>query len=167
MELLRQNCTGFSRPLFDAQPVNSVSDTANDVLPKTSPISASNAPATAPMQPYAPQPTQPFTMTASATAPAALAAPAPVSAAYKIGLADGQAYLAWANSLKGDYKAGSDYWASVRSVPSKAKPGCNASGVTADFVAGCKEAASRLALFDRHRLSDPDYKAGWTAAFAG
>ena len=110
-------------------------------------------------------PPPPLSSSAPATVPEAPAA-APDSAAYKTGLADGRAYRAWAESLVGDYKAGSDYWASVRSVPSKAKLGCNASGVTADFVAGCHEAASRLAVFDHHRLSDPDYKAGWTAAFA-
>ena len=105
-------------------------------------------------------------MTASAAASASPAAPAPVSAAYKTGLADGQAYLVWANSLTGDYKAGSDYWASIRSKPEKAKLGCGETGVTADFTASCRETASRLAVFDKHRLSDPDYRAGWNAAFS-
>jgi hypothetical protein len=95
----------------------------------------------------------------------------PISAAWNTGRADGVAYRAWAESLVGEYRAGSDYWASVRSTD-KAKLGCNVNGVvsgvvgvSADFVAGCQEAARRLAVFDRHRLSDPDYKAGWNAAF--
>jgi hypothetical protein len=107
----------------------------------------------------------------SAPAPAPSAPPAPVNAAWKTGLDDGHAYRTWAESLVGEYRAGSDYWASVRSTD-KAKLGCNVNGfvsgvvgVSADFVAGCQEAARRLAVFDHHRLSDPDYKAGWNAAF--
>jgi hypothetical protein len=114
--------------------------------------------AVAPAPAAAPAPT----LTPPAAAPPA--APTPDSAAFKTGLADGRAYRAWAENLVGAYRAGSDYWASVRSTD-KAKLGCTEVGVTPAFTAGCQEAARRLAVFDHNRLSDPEYREGWNAAF--
>lgn len=69
----------------------------------------------------------------------------------------------WFASLKGSYRAGANWWASVRSL--RTPHDCNeelwAHG--AEFTRGCLDAKARLDPSDRRRTIEPDYKAGWNS----
>lgn len=80
---------------------------------------------------------------------------------YGQGQADRRDWENWIAVQSGDFRAGADWWASVRS--SKHPPSCDhAPGlnhVTAS--AGCNAARERLANVDRRRHTEADYWYGW------
>lgn len=79
------------------------------------------------------------------------------------GRRDRYALQQWSDSLTGDYKAGAEFWASVRSTAEAAK-GCNYPGQSGYWINGCLAAKAKLAPFDIRRRSEPDYRAGWNEA---
>ena len=81
---------------------------------------------------------------------------------YNRGYQDGIAWRQWTGGLTGDMHAGAGFWAGERSNPN---PGSCFQG-TPDFQAGCRAAKVRLTTPDILRKAQPDYKAGWNAAFA-
>jgi hypothetical protein len=81
---------------------------------------------------------------------------------YNRGYQDGIAWRQWTGGLTGDMHAGAGFWAGERSNPN---PGSCFQG-TPDFQAGCRAAKARLTTPDILRKAQPDYKAGWNAAFA-
>jgi hypothetical protein len=89
--------------------------------------------------------------------PSAIPSPA-TSPMFQKGFTDRASWEIWVAGLSSDYRTGAEYWAGQRSL---SHPGsCN--GVPA-FMAGCREAQSRLAPADVLRKSEPDYKAGWNS----
>jgi len=81
---------------------------------------------------------------------------------YNRGYQDGIAWRQWAGSLTDDMHDGAGFWAGERSNPN---PESCFQG-TPDFQAGCRAAKARLTTPDILRKAQPDYKAGWNAAFA-
>jgi hypothetical protein len=81
---------------------------------------------------------------------------------YNRGYQDGIAWRQWTGGLTGDMHAGAGFWAGERSNPN---PGSCFQG-TPDFQEGCRAAKARLTTPDILRKAQPDYKAGWNAAFA-
>lgn len=85
---------------------------------------------------------------------------APASSAFRDGHADREAWETWFRGLSGTIRVGAEFWASHRSDPRP--PDC-ASTPDIAFRSACEEAKKRLALSDRRRHSDADYKAGWNS----
>jgi TonB family protein len=85
--------------------------------------------------------------------------------AYRQGATDSRSLRTWFESLSGALRAGADYWASNRSERRPAACGDTAKNYTGDkdrFVAGCQEAKARLDPIDVRRLSEPQYRAGFS-----
>jgi membrane-associated protease RseP (regulator of RpoE activity) len=84
-----------------------------------------------------------------------------VSTNFLEGQADRQGWEAWLRGLRGDYRAGAEYWAAYRRSPG-AKP-CSAAPTPTDYdwTTGCFEAQQRLTSFDERRQTDSQYRLGW------
>ena len=84
-----------------------------------------------------------------------------VSTGFLQGQADRQSWESWLHDLRGDYRAGAEYWAAYRGSPGASA--CSAASPTAggDWTTGCIEAQQRLAPFDKRRQRDPQYRLGW------
>lgn len=81
------------------------------------------------------------------------------TAAFRNAQSDYQAWDKWFSGLSGPYQAGAEAWAAHRSDP--VPPDCASNDLA--FRAGCEEARRRLAESDRHRRTEPDYRAGWNS----
>jgi hypothetical protein len=90
-------------------------------------------------------------------------APQAFSNAFDAGRRDRLALQQWADGLGGDYKAGAEYWASVRNTP-KAAQGCNWPSMSSAWINGCLAAQAKLTPMDARRRNEPDYKEGWNEA---
>jgi hypothetical protein len=111
---------------------------------------------------------------ASASAPAAptpgpwaalggTASVSPVSQAFADGKRDRLSMQQWVDKQSGEYRAGIEYWASVRSHQNE-NPGCVAAAPNWEWLNGCKAAKATLDPLDARRNREPDYKAGWNQA---
>jgi hypothetical protein len=84
--------------------------------------------------------------------------------AYQRGVADRQRYETWYHGLSGDYLNGASYWAANRSVAGHAQcEGFGSPGATGNWIAGCRDAQSRLTVPDRLRHGSSDYRLGWNS----
>lgn len=84
-----------------------------------------------------------------------------VSASFLQGQADRQGWEAWLRGLRGDYRAGAEYWAAYRGAQG-ARP-CSTAPTSTDYdwTTGCFEARQRLTSFDERRQTDSQYRLGW------
>jgi hypothetical protein len=96
----------------------------------------------------------------STAAPAADAQPVASKTQFQDGFADRVAFEAWFNSLPlGEYRAGAEYWASVRSTAHPTP--CSVLG--GEATKGCLAARERLNPSDARRVTEPMYRAGWSS----
>lgn len=100
----------------------------------------------------------------------AQAAPAPIllsptkvqpSSAYQQGQGDRQAWEIWFGTLKGDYRAGAEWWAGQRSLPSPRSCAAAPPSTGAGWRAGCFAAQEKLTPSDVRRKTEPEYRLGW------
>jgi hypothetical protein len=85
------------------------------------------------------------------------------SPTFQQGLADRTRYEQWLNGLTGDAKLGASWWAEHRSRATRDHYTCATANASPEFMTGCSGARTWLEPFDRHRLSDPVYRAGWNS----
>jgi len=85
------------------------------------------------------------------------------SAAFRQGQADRQSWETWFAGVTGDYRAGADYWAAHRSLPSPGSCSAAPPSTGADWTAGCFAAQQKLATVDVRRKTEPDYRLGWNS----
>jgi hypothetical protein len=133
----------------------------NPPQPASSDQTAAPSPAAAPpetQRTYLPRSPEIRAATATAT-PAVASLPTGPVTMYDKGLADRTAWENWFNSLEGDFKTGTFFWAGQRSLP---HPG-SCSQMNTDFKNGCTAAKERLATPDALRISESEYKRGWNA----
>jgi hypothetical protein len=89
--------------------------------------------------------------------------------AYSQGIADWRDLKRWSDSQTGDQGTGVQYWEANRNVPGHASCAEMAEkrlvsgGDKSAFRAGCEEAKRRLDPIDDHRLTDPEYRAGFSS----
>lgn len=128
-------------------------------------------PGRAALAPLGPSPAQPAP-SAPAASPQAAALPSAVSpaaqpevsAGFRDGRRDRTAWEQWFGGLAGDAREGALWWSSVRSQAARNRITCSSSAnATPGFTQGCAAAANLLAPFDRRRLSEPEYRAGWNS----
>ena len=82
---------------------------------------------------------------------------------FEHGLRDRTLYENWVGGLLGAAKVGAKWWEGNRSLASKSGLNCYNQDPTPDFIAGCSQAQMMLNPFDRRRLAEPEYRAGWNS----
>jgi hypothetical protein len=100
-------------------------------------------------------------------APTTITSRANVSTSFADGRSDRIVLQQWADSLTGQYKAGAEWWASVRSTPhpTRCEDQVNMNPTwNAAWVQGCVDARVKFTPYDARRNAEPDYKAGWNQA---
>jgi restriction system protein len=120
------------------------------------------------VQPYAygqvPSPEGPAVPAQAAPAPT-LVPPteAQPSSSYQLGQADRQAWEIWFGTVTGNYRAGAEWWAGHRSLPSPRSCAAAPPSTGADWTAGCFAAQEKLTPSDLRRKGDPEYRLGWNS----
>ena len=91
------------------------------------------------------------------------ATPSPPSVAFQEGALDRTAYETWFSTLTGDVRLGASWWAENRSRAARNRLTCARPDVSPNFTLGCSLTQTMLTPFDRRRLSETDYRAGWNS----
>ena len=87
----------------------------------------------------------------------------PPSLAFQQGALDRTAYGTWFNTLAGDVQLGAAWWAENRSQAVRNHLTCTRPDLSQNFVFGCTLTRTMLTPFDRRRLGEPEYRAGWNS----
>ena len=77
------------------------------------------------------------------------------------GHADRVAFEQWIAGLSGDQRRGADFWTAQRSLTTPIACPAAPDAANADFLRGCQDAQSHLALADVRRRTEADYRQGW------
>jgi hypothetical protein len=101
---------------------------------------------------------------ASAGTATAVSIPGGSGTSYADGLRDRTAYETWFNGLGPEQRQGAAFWAENRSRIARGEAvTCRVRNASVPFVEGCTEARDMLSMFDRRRLADGQYRAGWNS----
>lgn len=85
----------------------------------------------------------------------------PPSEAFREGQADRRDWEAWFDQQSGDYRAGAEWWAGERSLPTRRSCAAASPSAGTDWTAGCFAAEEKLTPSDVRRKTEPQYRLGW------
>jgi hypothetical protein len=108
---------------------------------------------------------QPAEQQAAVSAPADDAPASQEPPAFLEGAKDRDTWERWFAGLNGDAKAGADFWAARRNDPRwRGQANCavgEGGEISDEFRITCEKAQAFLAVVDRRRTTERDYKRGW------